>query len=87
LRRLNSLFDKTSAYRVGSKFAPAAIREASLNIETYSFRSKFDLEDAQICDIGDLHVVDSIDEIIDNVESDKIVHVGLRHFVRKNRPS
>jgi agmatinase len=55
-------FDKTSTYRAGSKFAPAAIREASLNIETYSFRSKFDLEDAQICDIGDLHVVDSVDE-------------------------
>jgi len=55
-------FDKTSTYRAGSKFAPAAIREASLNIETYSFRSKFDLEDAQICDIGDLHIVDSVDE-------------------------
>lgn len=55
-------FDKTSTYRAGSKFAPAAIREASLNIETYSFRSKFDLEDAQMCDIGDLHVVESVDE-------------------------
>jgi agmatinase len=55
-------FDKTSTYRAGSKFAPAAIREASLNIETYSLRSKFDLEDAQICDIGDLHVVESVDE-------------------------
>jgi len=57
-------FDKTSTYRAGSKFAPAAIREASLNIETYSFRSKFDLEDVQICDMGDLHVVDSVDETI-----------------------
>ena len=57
-------FDKTSTYRAGSKFAPAAIREASLNIETYSFRSKFDLEDARICDIGDLHVVDSVDETL-----------------------
>ena len=55
-------FDRTSTYRSGSKFAPIAIREASLNIETYSFRSRFDLEDAQICDIGDLHVVDSVDE-------------------------
>jgi len=57
-------FDKTSTYRAGSKFAPAAIREASLNIETYSFRSKLDLEDARICDIGDLHVVDSVDETL-----------------------
>jgi len=57
-------FDKTSTYRAGSKFGPAAIREASLNIETYSFRSEFDLENAPICDIGDLHVVDSVDETI-----------------------
>jgi agmatinase len=57
-------FDKTSTYRAGSKFAPSAIREASLNIETYSFRSKLDLEDASICDIGDLHVVDSVDETL-----------------------
>jgi len=55
-------FDRTSTYRAGSKFAPAAIRDASLNIETYSPRSRFDLEDVQICDIGDLHVVDSVDE-------------------------
>lgn len=55
-------FDKTSTYRAGSKFAPAAIRDASLNIETYSPRSRFDLEDVEICDIGDLHVVDSVDE-------------------------
>jgi len=55
-------FDKTSTWRAGSKFAPSAIREASLNIETYSFRSKFDLEDAKISDIGDLHVVDAVSE-------------------------
>jgi agmatinase len=57
-------FDKTSTYRTGSKFAPSAIRDASLNIETYSFRSKFDLEDASISDIGDLHVVDPVDETL-----------------------
>jgi len=55
-------FDRTSTWRAGSRFAPSAIREASLNIETYSVRSKFDLEHAQICDIGDLHVVDAVDE-------------------------
>jgi agmatinase len=57
-------FDKTSTYRAGSKFAPGAIREASLNIETYSYRSKFDLEDARICDIGDVHVVNCVDEMM-----------------------
>jgi len=55
-------FDKTSTYRAGSRYAPGAIREASLNIETYSSRSRFDLEDARICDIGDMHVVDSVGE-------------------------
>ncbi len=66
-------FDKTSTYRAGSKFAPSAIREASLNIETYSLRSKFDLEDIGICDIGDLHVTDAVDETmrrLSAVESD-----------------
>ncbi len=57
-------FDSTSTYRAGSKFAPSAIRNASLNIETYSMRSQFDVEDARICDIGDLHVVDNVEETI-----------------------
>ena len=83
-------FDKTSTYRSGSKFAPAAIREASLNIETYSFRSKFDLEDAQICDLGDLHVVDSVDETMrrlsavesEIIEASKIpIAIGGEHTI------
>lgn len=62
-------FDKTSTYRAGAKFAPAAIRDASLNIETYSPRSKFDLEDVQLCDIGDLHIVDSVEETLRRVSA------------------
>ncbi len=61
---LGAPFDKTSTYRSGSKFGPSAIRDASLNIETYSVRSKFDVEDAQICDIGDLHVVNDVEETL-----------------------
>jgi len=57
-------FDSTSTYRAGSKFAPSAIREASLNIETYSMRSKFDLEDVPICDIGDLHIMGAAEETL-----------------------
>jgi len=49
-------FDLTSTYRSGSRFAPAAIREAALNIETYSFRSEISLEEVKIHDVGDLHV-------------------------------
>jgi agmatinase len=49
-------FDVTSTYRTGARFGPTAIRQASLNIETYSLRSGEDLEDAPIYDAGDLHV-------------------------------
>ena len=33
-------FDATSTYRSGARFGPNAIRQASLCIETYSFRAK-----------------------------------------------
>ena len=49
-------FDATSSYRTGARFGPNAIRQASLNIETYSFRSGVDVEDLAIYDAGDLHV-------------------------------
>lgn len=49
-------FDVTSTYRTGARFGPSAIRQASLNIETYSFRSGLDIEDLLLHDAGDLHV-------------------------------
>jgi len=49
-------FDVTSTYRTGARFGPTAIRQASLNIETYSFRTGIDVEDIKIHDLGDLHV-------------------------------
>jgi agmatinase len=48
-------FDVTSTYRTGARFGPAAIRAASLNIETYSFRTGMDVEDLHLHDLGDLH--------------------------------
>jgi agmatinase len=48
-------FDVTSTYRTGARFGPNAIRQASLNIETYSFRSGVDFEDLALHDLGDLH--------------------------------
>ena len=47
-------FDSTSTYRNGARFAPQAIRQASLNIETYSFRSGVDIGDLALYDSGDL---------------------------------
>jgi agmatinase len=49
-------FDVTSTYRTGARFGPTAIRQASLNIETYSFRTGVDVEDLSLHDLGDLHV-------------------------------
>ena len=62
-------FDHTSTYRSGSRFAPRAIREASLNIETYSLRTGVDIEHVSIYDAGDLHVVDSASETLNRLES------------------
>jgi len=49
-------FDVTSTYRTGARFGPNAIRQASLNIETYSFRTGIDVEDLKLHDLGDLHI-------------------------------
>lgn len=49
-------FDVTSTYRTGARFGPTAIRQASLNIETFSFRMGMDFEDLRVHDLGDLHV-------------------------------
>lgn len=71
-------FDATSTYRSGSRFAPLAIREASLNIETHSLRAGIDLEELSIHDAGDLHVTGDADETLRrlNVVSDEILRAG-----------
>jgi len=61
-------FDVTSTYRTGARFAPTAIREASLNLETYSFSSGIDIEDLRIHDSGDLHVTSDKDETLKRLE-------------------
>jgi len=61
-------FDVTSTYRVGARFAPLAIREASQNIETYSFWAKIDVEDLKIHDLGDLHVTGDAPETLKRLE-------------------
>ncbi|MGB9853740.1 MAG: agmatinase [Candidatus Bathyarchaeales archaeon] len=61
-------FDVTSTYRTGARFAPNAIRAASLNIETYSFRSGIDVEDLRLHDLGDLHVSTATEQTLDMLE-------------------
>jgi len=61
-------FDYTSTYRTGARFAPTAIREASLNIETYSFRTGLDVEKIKIHDLGNLDVSANVDETLKRLE-------------------
>jgi agmatinase len=60
-----SHFDSTSTYRTGARFGLNAIRQASLNIESYSFRSGLNVEDLALYDAGDLHVSSNTQKTID----------------------
>ncbi|MFQ5761973.1 MAG: arginase family protein, partial [Candidatus Bathyarchaeia archaeon] len=62
-------FDATSTYRLGSRFGPREIRKASLNIETYSFRTGLYLEDLPICDLGDIRITKSLTDTLGHVSS------------------
>jgi agmatinase len=62
-------YDHTSSYRAGSRFAPRAIREASLNVETFSLRAGVDIEHVPIHDAGDLHIADDVTQTLSRVEA------------------
>jgi agmatinase len=82
--------DVTSTYRSGSRFAPNSIREASLNIECYSFRSDVDIEELLIHDLGDLHVAGDVELTLERLalvakdlfEKEKVpVFIGGEHTI------
>lgn len=60
-------FDVTSTYRTGARFGPNAIRQASLNIETFSFRTGIDVEDLRLHDLGDLHASTDTEKTLERV--------------------
>lgn len=83
-------FDVTSTYRSGARFGPNAIRQASLNIETYSFRTDIDIEELQLHDLGDLDISADIEKTLerlgfvikDILEAGKIpVTIGGEHTI------
>jgi agmatinase len=49
-------YDSSESYRVGSRFAPLAIREASMEMEDYDLLEGADMRDIKIADLGDLDV-------------------------------
>ncbi|MEW5802635.1 MAG: agmatinase [bacterium] len=78
-------FDGTSTYQPGSRFAPNAVREASLAIESYSPEQNKDLSCVNLCDLGDLElpfgntsrVLDLINLAIDQVLNERKVTITL----------
>jgi len=61
-------FDTTSTYRTGARFGPNAIRQASLIIETYSFRTGIDVEDLRMHDLGDLNISTDTEQTLERLE-------------------
>lgn len=47
-------FDGTTSFRPGTRFGPSAMRSESIGLESFSPYQDKDLEDAPICDSGDL---------------------------------
>ncbi len=62
-------YDKTSTYRAGSRFAPGALRDVSANLELYSIRSGIDLEGVPVHDMGDVDVVEDLEETLQRVKA------------------
>lgn len=61
-------FDGTTSYRGGARFAPNAIREASINIESFIFDKKFNMNSIKLNDLGNLEEMGHVDEVISEVE-------------------
>jgi agmatinase len=60
---LGAPLDTTSSHRSGSRFAPDAIRRASLTMEAYSVRSGLDVGDVAIADLGNLIGLESVEDL------------------------
>jgi agmatinase len=82
--------DITSTYRPGSRFAPAAIREASWNLETYCIRNGLDVENFKLYDLGDLNILGDLEGtlerlkqvISETIDSNKIpITLGGEHTI------
>ncbi len=71
-------FDRTTTFRSGTRFAPTAIREASINFEPDLFEHGVDLRDVPFHDMGDLHEEGSADDMVASIEGEaqRIVSSG-----------
>ena len=74
-------FDKTASFRRGARLGPQAIREASDCLETYSPHLDKDLENAALCDLGDVDFAsDDTGAVLDSIraEAREIFRAGKR---------
>lgn len=74
-------FDKTASFRKGTRLGPQAIREASHSLETYSLELEEDLEDVDLCDLGDVDFAsDDTRVVLDSIrtEASRIFRAGKR---------
>ncbi len=61
-------FDGTTSNRPGTRFASGAMRNEFFGLETYSPMLDLDLEDFNICDIGDLELsIGNTDVVLDEI--------------------
>jgi len=84
-------FDGTTSNKAGTKFAANAMRLESEGLETYSPLLDLDLEDAKVCDVGDVElsyglaerVVDELEAAVSQILADKKIPlmIGGEHLV------
>ena len=74
-------FDETASFRRGARLGPGAIREASDCLETYSPHLDKDLEDAALCDLGNVDFAsDDTQAVLDSIQAEarEIFRAGKR---------
>ena len=71
-------FDRTCSFRGGSRYGPAAIRQASYNFETYMMDHQRDLLDIPFADLGDTPSYGSTSDMVQGVSrmAEGIVKAG-----------
>ena len=71
-------FDRTTTFRSGTRFAPTAVREASLNFEPDLHEHDIDLRDVPLHDMGDLHEEGDADAMVRSIEGEaaRLVSAG-----------
>lgn len=63
--------DCTASFRPGTRFAPAAVRHASLEFEDYEFLTGEDIQKVPFCDVGDIPIIGPLNESLDII-SDRV---------------